>query len=254
MKIVVGVSFLLIVIWILRNMIKKIYWMNMTPTMKFILAANATTDLHTFKTCIDVNGYRYHIFGHLFAKFILNGGWGVNDKESAVDMIKWLLDEGHNKDFMEDLKWVNDGGFPKEIEYAESEEDEEEENNELRQMKKHFRNLKKAQENYPSQGILAWDLCRVLYIAGGAYLSGYFTYKEALGYCVQACRLLQENYSSWDHMMGSYLIGYNDWCESINNDSRLKKYEKLKKIPNGLYSIPWYTPLDEDDVIHQRVL
>lgn len=253
LAVAIGILWAIIMIWIVRRVLKLRYLGKMTPTMKFILAVNATTDIHTLKTCIDVNGYRYNIITRFLAKYILKFGWDVDSKESAIDMVDWLFNEGHNTGFMDDLesldekdlKWIYETNF-----YEESEDEDEE----AKQMRKHLNNMKKVLYDYPSQGILAWDLCRVLYVVGGAYQSGYLTYQESIHYCIQACRMLQENYSSWDDMIGSYLIGYDDWCTTISNNSRKEKYEKLKSVPNGLYSIPWDTKLDENDVIRQRII
>ncbi|MDD6794185.1 MAG: DUF1266 domain-containing protein [Clostridiaceae bacterium] len=232
-KIIVAVA----VVIIIRRIIRIIYGKKITDTMRFIRAVSATTSVFNLKTCIDVKGYKYNPLTHEYARFLLKGGWDIHDKHTTIQTIKWLFEKGHNKDFMNDMKWIKENP-----DYKPEEE-----------LQFHKEAVQKALKKYPNQGILAWDLCRVTYVAGGGYLAGFLSYKQAIKYCVKACKLLQENYSSWDDMMESYTIGYSDWTGHENED-RLKKYKKLKSKANGLYSVPWNTYLDEEDIIHRRFI
>ena len=84
--------------------------------------------------------------------------------------------------------------------------------------------------------------------------AGYINYEEAIKISVDACRVLQANYSSWDHMMNSYFLGLAYWNGAMQTspESRKLAYEAEKNNPNGIYSIPWDTNLDEHDFIAPR--
>lgn len=99
---------------------------------------------------------------------------------------------------------------------------------------------------YPNQGMLGWDLVRVLSIVGAAYMGGIMEYGEAAGIALDTCRLLQENFSSWDDMVGSYTLGYQQWRGRKKKD-RLKYYKKLKRY-SWIYKISWDTVLREDEL------
>nr|WP_317357028.1 DUF1266 domain-containing protein [uncultured Tyzzerella sp.] len=208
---------------ILKYISKLVYKARLTPTMKFILAANATTTFYLFKTCIDINCYKYSFLPKKFAKYLLSMGWGITNREETIEMIDWLFQEGHNKYFKEDVDQLDIEelkiiGFEKE------------------------------------QNILAWDLCRIIYICGGAYLGGYLKYRESIDYCVYTCKILQKSYTSWDDMMESYWRGVKYWEDDEEvNEFRLRYYEKLKKKKNGLYDISWNTNLDKNDIIGPRI-
>lgn len=222
MKILLFILIIIILIFILKGLIKIIYKSRITPTMRFILAVNATAFLHTFKTCIDINCNRYNFLSKKFSKYLLDMGWGIKNKEETINMINWLFLEGHNKEFIKEIKSLS----REELESLEIKE---------------------------TQNVLAWDLCRVVYIAGGAYLSGYIKYEEAINYCVDAFEKLQQNFTSWDNMMDSYLLGVKYWSGEEQINERLKHYEKLKNKSNSLYSIPWNTKLDKNDIIKPRI-
>ncbi len=40
---------------------------------------------------------------------------------------------------------------------------------------------------------------------------GVMEYGEAVRIAFETCKLLQENFSSWDDMVGSYTLGYQLW-------------------------------------------
>ena len=106
--------------------------------------------------------------------------------------------------------------------------------------------LEEMKQKYPEQGMLGWDLVRALSVVGGAYMGGIMEYEEAAKIAFQACRLLQENFSLWDDMVGSYTLGYQFWRGKKKRD-RLKYYKKLKRR-SWIYKISWNTTLKEDEL------
>ena len=71
------------------------------------------------------------------------------------------------------------------------------------------------------QGMLAWDLVRVLSIVGGAYMGGIMEYKEAVKIAFEACKRLQENFTSWDDMVANYTLGYQFWRDKRQKDTEM---------------------------------
>ena len=76
-------------------------------------------------------------------------------------------------------------------------------------------------------------------------MGGVMEYEEAVKIALKACRLLQENFSSWDDMVGSYNLGYQFWRGKKKTD-RLRYYKKLKRT--WIYKISWNTVLKEDEL------
>ena len=96
-----------------------------------------------------------------------------------------------------------------------------------------------------NQGLLGWNLVRVLSIVGSAYMGGIMEYEEAAGIALKVCRILQSNFSSWDEMVKSYTVGYQKWRGKKKKD-RLMYYQRLKKT--WVYEIDWNTELREEEL------
>lgn len=193
----------------------------LTPTQKFILAASAPTMGNNFKCVIDIWGTRTSKKGSQTAKELFEWGWGPftyeNAKNTADLLLYNVLNPKHPADWA-----VNQGYNHCQIQI-----------------------LKKLKQTYPKQGWIAWDLVRLLSVVGGAYMGGIMEYEEAAQMALEACKYLQENFSSWDDMVGNYTLGYQFWRRKKKKD-RLKYYKKLKET--WMYDIAWDTMLREDEL------
>ena len=77
-------------------------------------------------------------------------------------------------------------------------------------------------------------------------MGGIMEYKEAVKIAFDTCKLMQENFTSWDDMVGSYTLGYQFWRGKKKKD-RLKYYKRLKRM-SWIYKIAWNTPLKEEEL------
>lgn len=202
---------------------------SLTPTQKFILAASSPTICNNYKCVIDI--WDTHKSDLEIRKVIelFEWGWGEFTYENAKDMANHCLNQGSNikfKDYCSD-------------DTASSETDSTYTDFQLKL-------LAEMKNKYPKQGMLAWDLVRVLSIVGGAYMGGIMEYDEAVKIAFESCKLLQENFSSWDDMVGSYNLGYQFWRGKKKND-RLRYYKMLKRF-SWIYKISWNTALKEEEL------
>ena len=76
-------------------------------------------------------------------------------------------------------------------------------------------------------------------------MGGIMEYEEAAKIALETCRMLQDHFSSWDDMVGSYTLGYQFWRGKKMTD-RLKYYKRLKKT--WIYQIAWDTDLREEEL------
>lgn len=207
-----------------------------TPTMKFIGAAGYNTYRNADCNGVDIGGMYKCLWAKRHMRKLLKSGWGIKNADDLHSSIAWLFNEGHNAECMQLMNIYR-------------------ENPETKQINPKQRQLFDALcTQYDNQGILAWDICRVCNLAGWGFLAGYIKYDEAIKISVDACIVLQANYSSWDHMMNSYFLGLAYWNGSMQTSptSRKLSYESERSNPNGIYSIPWDTNLDEHDYIAPR--
>ncbi len=200
----------------------------LTPTQKFILAASSATRGQEYKCVIDIWDTHSSEKGRERAKELYEWGWGRLTCEKARETAETCMNSGYNKKYL-----IYTGAI----------QPTENDNTSFTEYQKKL--LDEMHERYPEQGMLAWDLVRTLSIVGGAYMSGVMPYDVASKLALEACRRLQQSFSSWDDVAENYTLGYQFWRGSRKTD-RLKYYKKLKKT--WIYEIPWDTPLNEEEL------
>ncbi|MBR1693187.1 MAG: DUF1266 domain-containing protein [Lachnospiraceae bacterium] len=203
--------------------------LTLTPTQKFILAASSPTIANNYKCVIDIWDTRESSFDVARARELFEWSWGKLTYENARKAADDCMNRGYNAKYKEYCS----GSLSSEklaLKYTDFE----------------LRIFEETKKKYPGQGMLGWDLVRVLSIVGGAYMGGIMEYKEAAGIALTACRMLQENFSSWDDMVGSYTLGYQFWRGKKKKD-RLRYYKSLKRS-SRIYEISWDTPLREEEL------
>lgn len=216
------------------------YGKKLTPTMKFIIAAGANTYKQSKCTPVDVGGSPTNKSDARAIKHILRHSWSVNSSEDLRETIHWLFYEGHNEECMEIMeKYIVDPKSVKMKKFTKSGKEKSKEN------------LEAIIKNYKEQGIMAWDLCRVCNVAGWGFVAGYITYEEAIKYSVDACRMLQEHFTSWDDMMENYFLGLAYWSGEYTMVRNRRGWYSQDK--NDVYNVDWNTQLDYNDVIPARI-
>jgi hypothetical protein len=89
---------------------------------------------------------------------------------------------------------------------------------------------------------LAWNLGRVAFIAGRAYLAGWLDEAAAWDACMTAARRVQASFESWDAFGEAYLEGREAWADEDDAAMRFV-YRALVLEVAGPWSLPWSTPL-----------
>jgi TPR repeat protein len=97
------------------------------------------------------------------------------------------------------------------------------------------------------QGILAWDLVRLLWLASHAYAAGYLSKDEAWAFMRPAACRLQAAFGSWKECQDSYLAGRDYWNGDPRLQARMVAIEAFLLDPANRGSlwnkIPWKQPL-----------
>lgn len=193
----------------------------LTPTQQFILAASSPTVANNYKCVIDIWGTRTAPGGAEKAVELFEWGWGECTCENVRKIVDDYLYQNYCSAEEDEKAALAYTGFQRQI-------------------------LEETKRKYPEQGMLGWDLVRVLSAVGGAYMGGVMEYEEAANIALKTCRILQENFSSWDDMVGSYTLGYQFWRKKKKKD-RLRYYKKLKR-GSWIYQISWDTVLKEEEL------
>ena len=102
--------------------------------------------------------------------------WNVTDRESTLEIVKWLLEEGHHADAAESMEengWCPGGQMP--------------------------------------GSVIAWDLVRVVNLARWSYLCGYLNEDEMWQVMQLAADTALEHFSSWEEYGASFVMGRGVW-------------------------------------------
>jgi len=161
--------------------------------------------LATTALLVQVNGDSHELLGsrpasdRVWAVNGLRNWWNIRDRRSAIKTLDWLQDQGNHE----------------------------------QSRGHHERSLRKRSDGV---GHLAWDYCRLVWVAGVSYIAGYLTEDEAWHRIMPAARALQANYSSWREMGRDYLAGREKWNDG--RDPQFAGVFQLLTDPNDPNS-PW---------------
>ena len=135
--------------------------------------------------------------------------WNVTDRESTLEIVKWLLEEGHHAEADKALEKVRKRG----IENISQEERDDEES----KMGDVCLIAESMDENGWCPGgqmpdsVIAWDLVRVVNLGRWAYLCGYVSESEMWQIMQAAADTALEHFSSWEEYGMSFVMGRGVW-------------------------------------------
>ena len=161
--------------------------------------------LATAALLVQYNGDSHELLGsrpssdHTWAQNGLRNWWGITSREEAMATLDWLEKTGHRERFQAEDR-------------------------------------SRQRQQQPPTPYLAWDYCRLVWVAGVSYVAGYLTEEEAWQRIVPAARAIQVNYSSWREMGEDYLRGRQRW--NGRRDPQFDQIFQLLTNPDDRNS-PW---------------
>lgn len=201
-------------------------------------------------TNINIRNYgRYNVMGGdyrdigsvLAVKKALENSWGIYNRDDYFRILEWLRNEGHTKLYRTIESQISPEVFKQ-----------------MQDMVKQGKELPfkvkfviSNKEVLKDKGLIAWDYCRITQVTGWSYVAGYITIEEAYDICMEAARVLQKTYTSWEDMSEHYMKGYEFWSEQDRNDKTTETYYRSKinqyiltdeKSPFN--TLPWNLKLD----------
>jgi hypothetical protein len=123
------------------------------------------------------------------AKTILKNSWGIESREKLESMIEWLATTGHSAEYQKAVAAFQ-GASPKQ-----------------RQGDARLAFVGQHGTEIGQRGLLAWDLGRLLAIAGWGFLAGFCNDIEAWGVMLPAADRIRNAYTSWDEYGQHYKLG-----------------------------------------------
>jgi hypothetical protein len=123
------------------------------------------------------------------AKTILANSWGIESREKLESMLEWLSTAGHSADYHKAAAAFQQSPPP-----------QQQGNPQLAFVGQYGAQL-------GQRGLLAWDLGRLLAVAGWGFLAGYCKEFEAWGVILPAADRIRNAYASWDEYGQHYRLG-----------------------------------------------
>ena len=218
-----------------------------------VLWFNATYAPLTYSNGMDwrlVGGLTRTYYNANLTKTLLKQSWNVVDRESAIEAIENLKKEGHRKTYRNYQKELEELGmldldmdvFLDTLVNTEMEG----------YLYRYAMVYAMYHEGMDEDAMAAWDLCRINQLCGDYYVCGYMTYEEAMDISLENSLVLQEKYTSWDELVGSYMLGFQFWKSDpcLTDDSptleRYHYYEELLEMQDGPYSLDWNMELKKE--------
>lgn len=132
--------------------------------------------------------------------------WGIEDRQTTLEIADWLLNEGHHAEADEILNEFRENGFD-----SLPDEDTDEAVADVRLIvETMLREGYCTKEEIPRTAI-AWDLVRLVNVGRWTYQCGYITYGEMWQMMQTAVDAARKHFSSWEEYGRSFVLGRGVW-------------------------------------------
>ncbi|MGA2916737.1 MAG: DUF1266 domain-containing protein [Sedimentisphaerales bacterium] len=187
-------------------------------------------------------GYEVNKFAIKSEKKLLEKWWGVTDRKSLLESLKWLEEGGHSADFEELAVSLNAPEMIGPTLVRAEFEDKLKTNEELRGK---VAVVSRYYEKLGDKSLQGWDGTRYICLCRWGFICGYITEAEAWEKIMPAARHLQQTFNSWEELCKNYLIGREYW--SPNDEDHYiyeDTYVRLLEMPESpCKKLPWDLPL-----------
>ena len=161
-----------------------------------------------------------------YASGVLADSWGCYGRADLIRAMESLADRGHNSDFAEAYLFISSLSESEYMALLEESDD----------MHAYMWPLTKSLgDKWEDKQIKAWDLFRILHLAGWGYIADYIELGEAYEFMLPIIERLKETFSSWDEAVDNYMDGYAWWSrtdisqEGTEYKRRLGYYEDMRE-------------------------
>lgn len=159
--------------------------------------------------------------------------YGVEDKDTFDEMTTWLATEGHSKEARETVAALG----PNPLQDS---------------PKQSIARFKR--EPIQRQGLLAWDVGRLVAVLGWGKWAGYVEEDQAWAMMITAAKKVQQTYGSWREYADAYMMGRLYWSGGARHEGTDAAYNNLLANPNSPWNrLPWQMDLGAVPVVATKV-
>ncbi len=188
---------------------------------------------------------------------ILERDWEATDHDKVLEMLEWLLDEGHRTQYQLFRRVLIDNdlmgrtedvyravaGF--QLDHLDLDKDQLEASVAYHAWA--YSTISQWESDLGAGGIAAWDVARLGHVVRLALAGGLIRVDECWPLLYRAARLARESLHSWAHFGESFLRGRLWWGQGDDpsNQSMRDATERLLSHPESPWRVlAWDTPLD----------
>ena len=142
-------------------------------------------------------------------KCTLREWWNVTDRESTLDIVRWLLEEGHHAEADRALTKIRKRGL-KNIS-AEEHCNGDDKMEDVCLIAEEMQKNGWCPAGQMPQSVIAWDLVRLVNLGRWAYLCDYIREDEMWHIMQVAADTALEHFSSWEEYGRSFIMGRGVW-------------------------------------------
>jgi hypothetical protein len=170
---------------------------------------------------------------------VLQRDWDAPDRTGLLKSLEWLAREGHRREFNDVC--MLDQEIAARLDPGDAIETAVDDKELVARI--HF--TRRHRERVGTRSLLAWDMVRLITIAGWGYLAGMIREEEAWSYIIPAAQAIQRSYASWDELGKHHLLGREFW--SGGWEGRFARcYLALFDDPASPWrTLPWNTDLSQ---------
>lgn len=154
--------------------------------------------------------------------------WEVTDRESAFEIVDWLLREGHHAEADRVLAAMRNG--------QETEDIDEDKVEDVSLITDYMLENSICDMNSVPHTAIAWDLVRIVNLGRWAFQCGYITEEDMWNIMRVADETASANFSSWEEYGMSFVLGRGVWHG--DTDDCLTAYEIVTELLKNEDS-PW---------------
>lgn len=136
---------------------------------------------------------------------ILSDYWGVEDRDDLIGVLRYLIVEGHTKDYMNALEVISASGTDEDL-HTEDMDDEDRAVSDAR-----FAFTEAYAGQFGPAMLRGWDLGRAANVTRWGYFVGFIDEEEAWGILDQIADGCMEFFDSWTSYAQSYMFGSMFW-------------------------------------------
>lgn len=171
------------------------------------------------------------------AKKTFNEWWGVKSKPELESLLTWLLNEGHQAEFLKYKSIIDAHGGPS-ADLSKLNFDTYGLDDKNRDTKVTMTFVQQNYSAFSPAGIRAWDIARYVNNICIAYQAQYFTREEAMMWLNKAVPVAREHYDSWIAYYNDFTLGRKFWNGGTDDQPIIT--ETAVAMLRGNYSIYTY--------------